>query len=408
MKEYMKADKVTDKIYWVGAVDWAIRDFHGYTTERGTTYNAFLIMDEKITLIDTVKGPFKDEMFARIESITPLDSIDYIISNHAEMDHSGSLPETIERVKPEKVFASTMGGKALKAHFGNDFETETVKTGETLSIGKNTLTFIETRLLHWPDSMITYVDGAKALFTQDGFGMHLAGSNLFADDYSEEILEWEARKYYANILMPYSTKINGLLDSLPGLNLDIEYMLPDHGPMWKGEKNISWILDLYRKWAEQPPSKKAIVVYDTMWQSTEKMARAVAGGLSDAGISDIEVVHLGARDRSTLATLVLSAGALLVGSPTINNNIFPRVADSMTYLRGLRPNNLIGAAFGSYGWSGEAVKQLNEYLTATGVELVNEGFRVQYVPNEEALNKCHAMGLEVGKALLEKVKNWNS
>jgi flavorubredoxin len=401
MKEYTKAIKVTDNVYWVGAIDWAIRDFHGYTTDRGTSYNAFLIIDEKITLIDTVKAPFKEEMFARIESITPLDSIDYIVSNHAEPDHSGALPDTIAATNPEKVFASAMGSKALKEHFGKDFETIPVKTGDSISIGKNNLTFIETKLLHWPDSMVTYMDGAKTLFTQDGFGMHLAGSHLFADEYPREILEWEAQKYYANILMPYSPKVIGLLDSLPGLNLDIEYMLPDHGPMWRGD-DINWILDLYRKWAEQHPTKKALVVYDTMWQSTEKMALAVASSLIELGL-DVEVVHLGARDRSTVATLVLGAGALIVGSPTINNNIFPRVADTMTYLRGLRPHNLIGASFGSYGWSGEAVKQLNEYLTATGVELLDDGIRVKFVPDSNDLNKCYNLGLKIGKALLEKV-----
>ncbi len=401
MKDHTKAIKVTDKVYWVGAIDWAIRDFHGYTTDRGTSYNAFLIIDEKITLIDTVKAPFKEEMFARIESVTPLESINYIVSNHAEPDHSGSLPDTIEAIKPEKVFASTMGSKALKDHFGADFETTPVKTGDSISIGKNNLTFVETRLLHWPDSMITYLDGEKTLFSQDGFGMHLAGSHMFWDEYPENVIEWEAQKYYANILMPYSSKVIGLLESLPGLNLDIELMLPDHGPLWRGD-GINWIMDKYRKWAEQRPSRKALVVFDTMWQSTEKMARAVSNGLIELGL-DVEVVHLGARDRSTVATLVLGAGALIVGSPTINNNIFPRVADTMTYLRGLRPNNLIGASFGSYGWSGEAVKQLNQYLTDTGVELLDEGIRVKYVPNSDDLNKCYELGLKIGKALLEKV-----
>ncbi len=401
MKDHTKAIKVTDKVYWVGAIDWAIRDFHGYTTDRGTSYNAFLIIDEKITLIDTVKAPFKEEMFARIESVTPLESINYIVSNHAEPDHSGSLPDTIEAIKPEKVFASTMGSKALKDHFGADFETTPVKTGDSISIGKNNLTFVETRLLHWPDSMITYLDGEKILFSQDGFGMHLAGSHMFWDEYPENVIEWEAQKYYANILMPYSSKVIGLLESLPGLNLDIELMLPDHGPLWRGD-GINWIMEKYRKWAEQRPSRKALVVFDTMWQSTEKMARAVSNGLIELGL-DVEVVHLGARDRSTVATLVLGAGALIVGSPTINNNIFPRVADTMTYLRGLRPNNLIGASFGSYGWSGEAVKQLNQYLTDTGVELIDEGIRVKYVPNSDDLNKCYELGLKIGKALLEKV-----
>jgi len=391
-----KAVKVSERVYWVGAIDWAVRDFHGYSTDRGTTYNAYLIMGEKTILVDTVKAPFKDEMLSRIASAIDPQRIDYLISNHSEMDHSGCLPEVIEKVKPEKVFASAMGVKALADHFHLDREIQAVRDGERMRLGDVSLVFAETRMLHWPDSMVTYLPDEALLFSQDAFGMHLASSERFDDELSEELLTREAAKYYANILMPFAALVSKLPEKLKRNAITPKIIAPDHGPIWR--KGAGLILERYARWAMRTPSRKAVLVYDTMWGSTHRMARAIAEGLAAGGVS-AKLLPLGSSHRSDAATELLDAGALLVGSPTINNGVFPTVADAMSYLRGLKPANLIGMAFGSYGWSGESVKQLNEMLRAMKVELVSEGISVRYVPGPEALAQCASLGAAVAQRL---------
>jgi len=399
MNGVFRAVKVTDYVYWVGAVDWTLRDFHGYSTSRGTTYNAYLILADKIVLVDTVKSPFKQEMLARIASVTNPENITYIISNHSEMDHSGCLPEMIEMVKPEKVFASAMGVKALHEHFHMGGGITAVRDGETLSLGNMTLRFFETKMLHWPDSMVTYLPEQAVLFSQDAFGMHLASSERFDDEISEDILVREAAKYYANIVMPFSPIVTKTLEKIRNLNVPIHMIAADHGPIWR--KGIGKILELYAKWAKHHPTKKAVILYDTMWQSTAKMARAIAEGIMAEG-AQAKVMALSASHRSDVATEVLDAGALVVGSPTMNNNLFPTVADVLCYLRGLKPGNLIGAAFGSYGWSGEAVEQIESILKEMKVDLVGKGISVRYVPTDEALAQCASLGRLVAEQLKQR------
>ncbi|MHB9129812.1 MAG: FprA family A-type flavoprotein [Armatimonadota bacterium] len=397
-----KAIPVSEHVYWVGAVDWDLRDFHGYATERGTTYNAYLVLGEKIALIDTVKAPFKDEMLARIASVIDPERIDYIISNHAEMDHSGCLPQVMETTKPEKVFASCNGVLALANHFHFDRSTITpIKEAEPLSLGNLTLSFIETRMLHWPDSMFTYLVEEGLLFSNDAFGMHLASAERFDDEICWCTLEEEAAKYYANILMPYSPLISKLLEKVAGMNLALNMIAPDHGPIWRRDMNR--ILELYGQWAAGKPKNKAVIVYDTMWDSTAKMARAMCEGLMSAG-TPAQLMSLKSSHRSDVVTQVLGAGALLVGSPTLNNNMLPTVADVLTYLKGLRPTNLIGASFGSFGWGGEAVGQVREMLTAMKVDIVNDGVKIKYVPDNEALAQCFDLGVQVAQTLQARLK----
>jgi len=396
------ATKISDHVYWVGAVDWATRDFHGYLTQRGSTYNAYLILADKITLIDTVKAPFKEEMLARIASIINPQDINYVISNHSEMDHSGSLPQTIEAVKPEKVFASSVGVKTLANLFYMDREIIPVKDGESLSLGNMNLSFVETKMLHWPDSMMTYLVEDGVLFSQDAFGMHLASSQRFADEIDDDVLEYEGAKYFANILLLLSSLVIRALEKVGKLGITINVLAPDHGPIWR--EDINRMLEYYAKWAAQKPTRKAVVVYDTMWQSTHKMARAIGEGLADGG-ADAKIMKLRACHRSDIVTEVLDAGALLVGSPTINNNMFPTVADVLTYLKGLKPQNLIGTAFGSYGWSGEAVGHVEEILNAMKIELVGESIKARYVPDDDALDKCFSLGKLVADELIKRCDN---
>lgn len=392
-----KAVKVCDDVYWVGAIDWGLRDFHGYTTSRGSSYNAFLITSDQPTLIDTVKAPFFDEMMSRIASVIEPSRIRNIVSHHAEMDHSGALPQAINVIKPERVYASQVGVDTLKRHFHWDVTVTPVKDGETVSIGNMTLTFLDTKMLHWPESNASYLAERKVLFSQDIFGMHLASSHRYADEENPEVLRFEATKYYANIVMPYSPIVARLLKKVAGLNIPFEIIAPDHGPIWR--KDINTIVEWYAKWADQKPTDKVVIVYDTMWKSTELMARVIADGAIQGG-SPVKVMCMAANNRSDIATEILEAGALLVGSPTINNNMFPSIADVMMYLKGLKPRGLIGGAFGSFGWSGESVKQLEAILTEMGVTLVDgSGINVKYRPEADVLARCYTLGLETANRL---------
>lgn len=393
MQKGYRAIRVSDHVYWVGAIDWNVRDFHGYATKNGTTYNAFLVMAEKPVLVDTVRRQFSEEMFSRISSVIDPGDIRYIISNHSEQDHSGSLAASIETVNPDRVYASNMGKKALLEIFGIEGVTA-VKDGETVSLGNMELTFLETRMLHWPDSMFSYLPEDRLLFSQDAFGMHLATSERFEDQLDISLLEYEGARYFANILLPYSNLILKLLDRVKGLDLDIDILAPDHGPIWR--KNPEKMIEFYSLWASQRPSRKAVIVYDTMWKNTERMASAIAEGLQNQGI-ETKFMSMSGNHRSDVAHELLDAGALFMGSPTINNNIFPTIADVMTYLKGLKPKNLVGAAFGSYGWSGEAVSQIEDILRDMKVDLVAEGIRARNAPDAETLDSCISLGAEVRK-----------
>ena len=402
MKDIYSAIKVTDNVYWVGAIDWTIRDFHGYTTPHGSTYNAYLVMADDVTLIDTVKAPFMDEMLSRIKSVVEPSKIKYIISNHSEMDHSGCLPEAIDLIKPKKVFASAVGVKTLKELFHDKHEIIPVKDGETLSLGNMDLSFMETRMIHWPDSMFTYLAKDELLFSQDAFGMHLATLERFADEIPAATLEYEGATYYANIVLPYSPIVLKVLEKVASSGLKIKIIAPDHGPIWR--KDISWIIGLYKKWALQKPTAKAVVVYATMWHSTEKMARAIGEALAQAGVK-VKLISMNETHRSEVVYEVLDAGALIVGSPTLNNNIMPQMADVMTYLKGLKPVNLIGAAFGSFGWSGESVKHLEAILKEMKVDIVAESIAVKNAPDSDVLEKCHELGKMVAVELFKRTGN---
>jgi flavorubredoxin len=397
MKKVFKAEKISANVWWVGASDWNVRNFHGYLTGRGSTYNAYLIIDEKVTLVDTVKGPFADEMLARIASVIDPEKIDYIVSNHSEPDHSGALPEVIAKVKPEKVFASGFGAKTLEAYYG--ITAEAVPNGSSIPLGKGNLTFVETRMLHWPDSMVSFYDRDKVLFSQDAFGMHLAASPMWADECDISVLDYEARKYFANILNLQADRVIGLLDALPGLNLDIKIIAPDHGPLWR--QDLDWILNLYRDAAEQKYRKRALVAFSTMWHSTEKLAFALAEGIRAAGV-EVQLCDLEANDRSAVMTEVGRSGLIAFGAPTMNNQMFPKMADVLNYVKGLRPKNKIGFAFGSYGWSGEGAKQISAELEAMGAEQLEPLFQVKYMPSAEDLCKMTEIGKKLGAALIER------
>lgn len=395
------AVKLSEKVYWVGAVDWGSRDFHGYLTSRGTTYNAYLVMGEKVTLIDAVKRPYGAEMFARIASVIDPEKIDYIVSNHSEPDHSGELETAIDIIKPEKVFASVMGAKALNAHYGME-DITVVKDGDELDLGGLTLAFTETRMLHWPDSMFSFLKEEGILFSQDAFGMHLASGHRFADEEEHDVLRDEAEKYYANILLPFSALVGKLVAKVAASGMDIRVVAPDHGPIYRRKQDIDWIIGQYALWSEQKPRLKASIVYSTMWQASEKMAKAILEGVNSEGVEPV-LLPLNCSHRSDVATQVMDSGALIVGSPTINSNMFPAMADVLSYLKGLKPKNKIGGVFGSYGWSGEAVGQIEAIFDEMKIARPAESVKVLYVPTTDDLERCIELGRTIARTLKAKV-----
>jgi flavorubredoxin len=394
--------EIKDKIYWVGAIDWNVRDFHGYSTYKGTTYNAFLVKDEKIALFDTVKKSHINDLIHHIRQLVDPTEIDYLIVNHVEMDHSGCLPEMVELIKPEKIFCSKMGLKAIEEHFHpKDWPLVAVDNGQTISLGSKTLQFLETRMLHWPDSMFSYLQEDKLLISSDAFGQHLATSERFDDEIDFSMLMEQTAKYYANILTLYSPLIRKLLSKVQELGLEFDMIAPDHGVIWRS--HIKDVLHAYADWSQNKGKRKALVIYDTMWESTHKMAKAITAGIIETGVS-VKLINLAHSHRSDVMTDVLNAKAVILGSATLNNGLLPRMAGFLMYMRGLKPTNKIGAAFGSFGWSGEAVKLMNAAMEEMKFDIIEPGMRVKYVPGHTDLQECVEMGKRIGAAVIAQTE----
>jgi flavorubredoxin len=386
--------EIKPNIYWVGGIDWDIRNFHGYLTQRGTTYNAYLIIDKKITLVDTVKHYLFDELISRIKEIIDPSKIDYIISNHVEMDHTGSIPKLLQICPKAKIITSIRGEKGLKRHYKKDWDFQVVKSGDTLNIGKRTLHFIHIPMVHWPDSMVTYIPRDKLLLPNDAFGQHIASSERFDDEFEWGILQEEAAKYYANIVMPYGDQVKKALMALG--ELDIDMIGPSHGIIWRSY--ISQILEEYKKWASFKSDDKALIVYDSMWGSTEKMAVVLQEGLEESGIH-VTMRNLMTNHISDIITDVLSSKMILLGSPTINNTMLPTMGKFLTYLKGLKPKNRIGFVFGSYGWGGQAVGEIEKIVKDLSWDIPVDSVNLNFVPDEKELVDVKKTGEKLGKYL---------
>jgi flavorubredoxin len=397
----MKAVEIKEGVYWVGAVDYNIRDFHGYRTPEGSTYNSYLVVDEKVALIDTVKSPFKDELLTRISSVIEPEKVDYLIVNHVEMDHSGSANAVMEKAKDAKVLCTERGKDFLQGHYSTSstWDIDTVGSDDSLELGKRTLQFIPAPMLHWPDTMFTYSKHDRILFSNDGFGQHIATPNRFSDQERDRNIWEEAKKYYANILMPYGNMAKKKLKEIEDLNLEIEIICPSHGMIFREKGDIKKIISLYSEWAGGSAKEKAVIVFDTMYASTEKMARAIDDGLNNEGV-ETWFYNLRVSDITEIMSEILDAKAVIVGSSTLNNGPLPTVGGFLTYLHGLRPRGKIGAAFGSYGWGGGAVKTIMDHLEKSGMELPEEGFQIKFVPGPEVLNASR----ELGRKLAEHIK----
>jgi len=373
-------NKVTlaENIYWVGVVDWNIRDFHGYVTKRGSTYNAYLIRDEKTALVDTVKYSFSGELLRNISDLVDTQNLDYIIVNHVEMDHSSSLPLVAKQAKNATVIASEKGKDAIIEHYGPEFNIQTVKTGDEIQLGKRTLRFVEAPMLHWPDSMFTYVVEERILMPNDAFGQHLASSQRFDDEVDPHVLMEEATTYYANILMPLGPLISRKIQEVVNMGISPTVIAPSHGIIWRS--NPGKIIQSYLDWSKFKSKNKLVIVFDTMWGSTDKMARAICEGAASEGV-EVILMKLRSTEITDILTEILDAKAVVVGSPTLNNSIFPTLAAFLTLATGLKPKNKQWGFFGSYGWGGGAVRNMIETAKKAGFEVHEPGIEVKYVPD---------------------------
>ncbi|NLJ78788.1 MAG: anaerobic nitric oxide reductase flavorubredoxin [Tissierellia bacterium] len=392
--------KMTDKVTWVGKIDWELRSFHGpeYSTHRGSSYNSYLIRDEKTVLIDTVWEPFAEEFVENLKKEVDLEDIDYVIANHAEVDHSGALPLLLKEIPDVPVYCTANGARILKAHYHEDWNFVEVKTGDTLDIGETTLTFVEARMLHWPDSMFTYMSGENILFSNDAFGQHYASERMYNDLVDQAELYQEAIKYYANILTPFSALVTNKIKEVLSFELPLDMIATSHGIIWRD--NPVQIVEKYLEWADNYQENQITLVYDTMWDATKRMAEGIAKGIQ---LEDEDVVvklyNVAKTDKNDIVTELFKSKAILVGSSTVNKSIMSASAGLLDMIRGIGFKNKKAAAFGSYGWSGESVDLINEKLRNAKIEVVDEGLKTLWNPDEDAIAEC----VEYGREFVKKI-----
>lgn len=390
--------KITGNVSWVGKIDWELNKFHGdeYSTHRGSSYNSYLIRDEKKVLIDTVWEPFSKEFVAKLKKEIDLKEIDYIVINHSEIDHSGALVDLMKEIPDTPIYCTKSGAKILKGHYHKDWNFVEVKTGDKLDIGKHQLVFIEAKMLHWPDTMFTYMTGENILFSNDGFGQHYASEQMYNDRVDTVELYEEAMKYYANILTPFSKFVTNKINEIIKMNVPIKMICPSHGIIWR--ENPIQIVNKYMEWADSYQENQITIIYDTMWNGTRRMAEAIAEGITSVD-KDVVVKLFSSskRDKNDIITEVFKSKMILVGSSTINKGILSSSAAILEMIKGMGFTGKKAAAFGSYGWSGESVKIINEELKEGGFELISDGIKELWNPDEEALERCRELGRNVAK-----------
>jgi len=392
--------KIKNNVYWVGKTDWELRKFHGneYSTNRGSTYNSYLIREEKIVLIDTVWMPFSKEFVENLSKEVDLDKIDYVIANHAEIDHSGALPELMKRIPNTPIYCTANGVKSLKGHYHKDWNFQTVKTGDTLDVGNGKqLIFVEMKMLHWPDSMACYLTGDNILFSNDAFGQHYATEYMYNDLVDQNELYAECLKYYANILTPFSALVDKKIKEVLALNIPIDIIATSHGVIWRD--NPTQIVEKYLAWANAYQENQITILYDTMWDGTKRMAEAISKGIVETDKDvNVKLYNIAKTDKNDLITEIFKSRIILVGSPTIGGGILSVVAEILEMIKGMRFKNKKAASFGCYGWSGESIKVIKEHLEKSGFSIINDGIRALWNPDDESLEKCVEFGREIANS----------
>lgn len=388
--------KITDSVSWVGKIDWELRSFHGeeLSTHKGSSYNSYLVRDEKNVLIDSVYVPFGEEWVEQLRKEIDLDKIDYIVANHGEPDHSGGFAVLMELIPNTPIYCTANGAKSLKGYYGKDWNFQIVKTGDKLPIGKKELVFVEAAMLHWPDSMATFLTGDNILFSNDMFGQHFASEHLFDEFVSHDELVYEAMKYYANIVQPFSPKVIKKIGEIAAMKLPIEMICPSHGLIWRSRPNE--IIELYSKWANAYSENQITIIYDTMYNSTRRMAESIAEGIRGAAPEvTVKLFNTSRTDHSDLLTEIFRSKAVIAGSPTVNGGIISQLSAILEDTKNLGLQGKLGGAFCSYGWSPAGVKVIAQKLTDAGFAMVGDGVKAQWKPTEAALAECRNFGAQL-------------
>ncbi len=392
---------IKNNVTWVGKIDWELKKFHGedFSTDKGSSYNSYLIKEEKTVLIDTVWMPFAKEFVANLKEEVDLKKIDFIIAQHGEVDHSGALPELMKEIPDCPIYCTAAAVKSIKGQYHQDWNFNVVKTGDTLDIGNGKkLVFVEMKMLHWPDSMATYMTEDNILFSNDAFGQHYATDRLFNDTADQCDLMYEAKKYYANILNPFNGFVVKKLEEIGQLNLPIDYICTSHGCIWRD--NPTQIIGLYDQWSKDYQENQITVIYDTMWNGTKKIAEAIMEGinLEDKNIR-VKVLSIAKNDKNDICVEVMNSKLIAVGSPTVGNSILSSVSGFLHFVKELKFRNKKAASFGCYGWSGEGVKILNEELKGAGFDVISEGLRCNWNPDDAKIEEAVNLGRELARAI---------
>ncbi len=393
--------KIKNNVYWTGKIDWELRKFHGheYSTFKGSTYNSYLVKEEKTVLIDTVWTPFAKEFVQNLAKEIDLSKIDYIIANHAEIDHSGALPELMRHIPDTPIYCTKNGLKSFKGHFHEDWNFNVIKTGDRLSLGSKELIFVEAPMLHWPDSMMAYLTEDNILFSNDAFGQHYASEFMFNDRVDQNELFNEALKYYANILTPFSPLVTRKINEFLSLDLPLDIICPSHGVIWRD--NPAQIVEQYLKWADNYKENQITIIYDTMWEGTRKMAENIAKGIREEDNTlNVKLFNVAKTDKNEIITEIFKSKAILIGSPTINRGILTSVAGLLEEITGLKFTGKKAAAFGSFGWSGESPKIISDRLKDAGFDMIDEGIKINWNPDTQDIDKCR----QYGKGFAKNIK----
>jgi anaerobic nitric oxide reductase flavorubredoxin len=389
---------VKENVYWVGKTDWELRKFHGdeYSTNKGSTYNSYLIKEEKTVLIDTVWAPFAKEYVKNLESEIDLKDIDYVIANHSEIDHAGALTELLKKIPDVPLYCTANGAKALKGQFHQDWNFQIVKTGDTLDLGSKKLVFVEAPMLHWPDTMFCYLTEDNILFSNDAFGQHYASEHMFNDLVDQNELFVECLKYYANILTPFSSLVTKKIEEFLSLKLPLDIICNSHGVIWRD--NPVQIVEKYLAWADNYAENQITIVYDTMWNGTRKMAESIARGIhSKDPAVNVKLYNSAKTDKNDIIAEIFKSKTVVFGSPTVNKGILTSLAAILEEIKGLRFKDKKAAAFGTYGWSGESVKILEGKLEESGFQVAGSSLKALWNPDEDAVKECFTFGEKIAE-----------
>jgi len=397
----MNATPIVQDIHWVGAVDWNLRDFHGFETPRGSTYNAYLAIGaDKIALIDTVKVPFVPELLERVQSVVPLDKIDYIVVNHVEPDHNGGMRMVAAKMPNAKIVASAGGVRGIAEYHGDASDITAVGADDSLDLGGLTLKFMPMPMVHWPDSMFTYCPERCTLMPNDAFGQHLASSSRFADEVGLDLATEELIVYFANILMPVAAQVGKAVSKVAEAGWVCKTIAPSHGVIWR-ERDLPTLIDTYDRCVSGDTYDKLVIAYGTMWGSTDTLAREIADGALSTGV-DVRLFDLAATPYAHVTRHLFDGRALLLGSPTLHHGMLHRPAGFLQYLSGLKPKDKIAGAFGSYGWSSGATKQMTARLEEIGLEMPESDFTCKYAPSPDEIEAARAWGVAFGQRVLDR------